>query len=197
MEKDLNELKSIWASGKKAVAATTPADEIIARAEAKKKNVLFSHYGNIAILTLVMIVVGVTFYYIFPWNTALSTWGVHLMVGGLALRIAIEIFSTAKSMRINITDPAVKANEDAIRFYEFRKKVHGPVTVTIVAIYMIGFLLFSPELANNVPLRYVIGLDVMFVVIAFVLARVISKGLRQELNDLNTLIHLRNGLGRD
>lgn len=194
MDNELDELKSIWASGKKTIKPASAASEIIARAESKKKSVLFSHYGNIAILTLVMIVVGVTFYYIFPWQTALSTWGVHMMVGGLALRIAIEIFSTVKSIKFNVTDPAAKANEDAIGFYEFRKKIHGPVTITIVAIYMIGFLLFSPELAGNVPLKYVIGLDVIFLIMAFVLARVIGKGLKQELNDLNTVIQLRREL---
>lgn len=197
MDKELDEIRSRWASGKKFIRTGDAITNIIARAESKKRSVLFAHYGNIAILLVVMIVVAVTFYYIFPWETALSTWGVHLMVGGLALRIAIEIFSSLKSIKINIADPAAKANQHAIEFYQFRKRVHGPVTITIVAIYMIGFLMFSPELAGNVPLKYVIGLDVIFFIMAFVLIRLIGKGIKQELSDLDTVVRLKEELISD
>lgn len=194
MDKELDELRSIWANGRESIKPESQLKDIIARAESKKRSVLFSHYGNIGILSMVMIIVAVSFYYYFPWHTVLSQWGVHMMVGGLAVRIAVEIFSIIKSKSINITDPAAKANEQALAFLRFRKRVHGPVTLVLVAAYMIGFLMFSPELATYVPLRYVLGLDGIFLVLALVLSLLIGKGIRQELRDLETVVTLKKSL---
>lgn len=195
MSNELDMLKQLWSDAKRSLPTTKVApDQLIAAAEKKRKNALYAHYGNIMILLAVLAGVIVFFFFLYPFNDLLSRTGVSMMVGGLVVRIAIETISIANFQRINMADQTLKATSDSLDFYHFRRSIHGPVTVFLVGIYLVGMFLLLPEVAKYVPMEW-IG---MFVVLAIsgtiVLIRLIGKGIREEMNDLWTVVELKKRL---
>lgn len=191
----MNELKEIWRSAKGNTShVNISIDRLIEKAELKRRKTLSAHYGNIGILTLVAIMIILCFRFFFPFQEALARTGIGLMIGGLIIRIGIEMFSIMKSKKIRISDTTAQATDDTIAFYQFRKKIHGPVTLIIVVLYIIGFYMLSPEFSKHMPVNALIIMDIGFLVGALLLAWVIRSGIRQELEDLQELVEIRKQL---
>lgn len=195
MENEMDDLKSIWKSAKDLTAkSSVSAADLIQQAEAKKKSALLAHYGNIAVLSAVALMLVFTYIYVTPFRELLSRIGVILMIGGLILRIAIEFFSIVKSNKVRVSDTTAQATEEALAFYAFRKKIHGPVTITIVALYIIGFFILTPELSKYVEIKFLIIADLAALASAPVLIYFIRKGLKKELEDLKAVAEINKQL---
>lgn len=198
MENEMDDLKSIWKTAKSHASQTSKtgmsAEALIRQAESKKKQAMTAHYGNIIVLALVVVMLVVCFIYFFPFRHTLSRTGVALMVGGLIVRIGIEFFSVVKSNKVKVSDTTAQATDDTVAFYQFRKKIHGPVTLTIVLLYIIGFYMLTPEFSIYVPLKWMIIFDVGFLVGGVVLAWYIRKGNKKELEDLKAVVEIREQL---
>lgn len=195
MENEMDDLKKIWKSAKEnTVRSAASTDDLIQQAESKKRRTLAAHYANIAILGLTVAMLWFCFRHFFPFRETLSLAGVALMIGGLVVRISIEIFSIVKSNRVRVSHTTAQVTEDAIGFYEFRKKIHGPVTMIIVALYIIGFYFLSPEFSKYIPLKWMVVMDIGFLVGAGILSWLIRKGMMQELTDLKQLVEIRKQL---
>ncbi len=195
MKEELNELKQVWKSAKEAMPqpGMTP-DSIIAKARSKARSSWIMHLGNMIILAATLVMVSVFFYYLFPFADALSQSGVHLMVSGLVVRIIVEAFSLRKLLSIEISDQTAKATSDYVNFYEFRRKVNGPVTYLLVGIYIAGFFMLSPEFGRYMGNTFLLVLDIMAISLAVVLVKEIGKGIRKEMDELWMLIELRKAL---
>jgi hypothetical protein len=187
----MDELFKQWNAGKATMKPSSDAEVIIQLAKSKKKTILDFHYGNIVVLSITFIVIGLFFFYVTPFRDILSRIGVGLMLGGLLLRIIIEVFSIMKSKKVQLTNDSSSTTDDAIAFYAFRKKVHGPVTITIVVLYMLGFFFLSPEFSRYIPMKWMIIMDGSFVIGAFILIWVIRKGIKDEMTNLEELIEVR------
>jgi hypothetical protein len=170
--------------------------ELIASARKKKKSVLFFHYGNIIILTMTLIMISAFFFYLTPFRDLLSKTGVAMMVFGLLLRIIIEGFSAIKYSRIQFTHDVSAATNETVSFYKFRKTIHGPVTIAIVAAYIAGFYFLTPEFSRYIPLIWMIVMDVLFIPGAIILALQIRKGILKEMRFLSALIDLQGQLNK-
>lgn len=192
----MDELSKRWQKEKQHIhVQPSSVDEIIAIAQKKKKSTRYFHYGNIIILSITLVMISLFFYYVAPFKETLSRFGVLLMVGGLFVRIIIEIFSVFKFKKIRLTDDALQTTEDYVDFYEFRKKIHGPVTITIVALYCIGFYFLSPEFSLYIPMLWMVLMHVSFVLGAAFLIWQIRKGIVKEMEDLSELTKLRQDIG--
>lgn len=195
MENEMDDLKSIWKSakgntGKLGVSTAT----LISQAEAKRKNAVVSHIWNMGILFGVVVILIVCFYFFFPFRETLSRTGVAFMVGGLLVRIAIELFSIQKAGKVNVSDATAKATEDTLAFYEFRKKIHGPVTISIVTLYVVGFYMLSPEFSKYIPMTGMVIMDIGFLVGAIAMMLFIRTGIRKELEDLRSVVDIKKAL---
>ncbi|WP_462248649.1 hypothetical protein [Ekhidna sp.] len=188
MSDPINELKGQW---DKAKTSSEPMElntsEIIASANKKMKSVVYSHYANILILTLTVIMISSFFYYITPFKQLLSQIGVAMMIGGLLIRITIECFSVFKSKKIDLSETAAKTNLETVKFYAYRKKIHGPITISILIVYTIGFYILTPEFSEHLTLNQVILMDSSYVLIAIILIYSIRKGIKDEMQLLNEL----------
>ena len=119
MNTELEYLKKRWQKAKEVVQQKPqPVEKIIELAEQKRKNNLSFHYGNIAVLSAVLIVISLCFHFLFPFRETLSKTGTALMIGGLAIRILIEIFSTIRSLKIDLSEPALKTTNSTLEFYQ-------------------------------------------------------------------------------
>jgi uncharacterized membrane protein len=195
MENEMDDLKSIWksAKGNTGNLGISPA-ALIRQAEAKKRNAIVSHFWNIGILFAVVVMLVACFYFFFPFQEVLSRIGIGFMIGGLLLRIAIEFFSIRKSNKVKVSDATAQATEDTLAFYEFRKKIHGPVTLSIVFLYIAGFYMLSPEFSKYIPETAMVIMDVGFLVGAIVMALFIRTGIRKELEDLKSVVEIKKAL---
>ena len=118
------------------------------------------------------------------------------MFGGLLARIIIEIISERKLRAIDVTAASAKANQQAADFYTFRKKVHGPVTVTIIIAYVAGAGLLIPEfsqyLTTNSLLIYYAGFVVWGLVFIYFIRKKISREV-QALGELGKISKAHTG----
>jgi large-conductance mechanosensitive channel len=116
------------------------------------------------------------------------------MLGGLLVRVVIEIISVVKFRHIRYSDHIAQSTAAALAFYQFRRRVHGPVTVSILTMYVIGFYLLTPEFSQYIPLKWMIMMHVSFLIIAAVLFWLISKGIRKEISTLKHLANLQQAV---
>lgn len=196
MKEEMDDLGALWQKTKtiNETIANPNLSELIKQAGAKKKSALAAHYGNAAVLTATVLMLVFFFYYLYNFQDVLSNIGITLMIGGLVIRIVIEFFSAWRSRKINVSDTAAHSLQHSIAFYEFRKRIHGPVTIVIFIVYFIGFYMLTPEFSRYFSTGWLIVMDTSALVIAAFLAFVIRKGIKQELLDLEKMVELQRSL---
>lgn len=196
MKEDNDELGTLWqqAKAKNQTSASTDLTEIKAQAAGKKKSALWAHYGNAGVLTATVLMLVFYFYYLYNFQDLLSKIGYNLMIGGLIVRILIELYSAFRSRTINVSDTAAQSLQNSVAFHEFRKRIHGPVTVIIFALYFVGFYMLSPEFSRYISFTWMVIMDVGALVVAALLILFIRKGIKQELRDLEKMVELQRSL---
>jgi len=199
MKDELDDIKAMWQQTKEISRQhnTTDVHTLIALGETKKKSMMAAHYGNALVLSATVLMLVFYFYYLYHFQMTLSHIGYNLMIGGLVIRIGIEIFSVIRSKRIKISDTATHSLETSIAFYQFRRRIHGPVTIFIFIAYFIGFYMLTPEFSKYIALQWVIIMDSSALVIGIVLALFIRRGILQELRDLEKIVELQKSLVKE
>jgi hypothetical protein len=193
MQDDIDDIVNQWKKAKQALPREKNVDELIAQAEQKRKASLSFHYGNMIVLVIVIVMLVLSFLFFFPFQETVSRVGVVLMVGSLVTRIVIEFYSVQKSRSINLSVSALSNTDLTVAFYNFRKRVHGPVTISIVTIYCMGLAMLTPEFLKHVgPVIYLF--DGMFCIGGAVLIWQIRKGIQKEMKDLRELMKIRTQL---
>ncbi|ELR70679.1 hypothetical protein C900_03452 [Fulvivirga imtechensis AK7] len=152
------------------------------------------HRWTIVILSVLVFVLSAFFYYKAPMQELISRMGIVLMIGGVIVRITIEVISRKRSNSIKYSIDARSAMEKTSVFYQWRKKIHGPVTITIVALYSLGFYMLTPEFATYLPLKWVIIMDVGYIPMAIILIFFIKKGINDEMERLRAVAELQEEL---
>jgi hypothetical protein len=183
----MQDLINTWKEGKENVYSSQNAEAIIRHAKAKKRKVLYAHYGTIVILSITLGMLALFFYFKAPFKTSLSRAGTWFMMGALILRIVIEIISIIKSHALQLTGNTVQLTKAALSFYSFRKTVHGPVTLAIVVCYVAGFYLLTPEFSKYISFIWMVAMHLSFVIGAVFLIWVIQKGVRKEITNIEYL----------
>ena len=197
MNESDDNLKTLWEQAKQHHPPAPPVPDALAdRARAMVKHTRNFHFGNVAILLAVVVGLLAFFYYVAPLQTLLSHIGIGLMIGGLLVRIVIELYSVARSARIDLGANAVQATDDALSFYRFRKKIHGPITIAIVLLYSLGFYLLTPEFSDYFSLPWMVLIDGSYLVGAVILILLIRQGIRKEMAALLELTTVKNEMMR-
>ncbi len=187
-----DELHHLWQEAKKSTRpATSDAETLIVRAKTHQKHTRNFHWGNMAVLLGTVFGLLAFFRYVAPLQTLLSHVGIGLMIGGLLLRIVIELYSVVRSTRIDLSANARQATDDALAFLRFRKTVHGWVTIAIVFLYSLGFYLLTPEFSQYFSLPWLILIDGSYLVGAAILIGLIRRGIRREITALAELTAVR------
>ncbi len=185
MNNPFEELQSSWNKSRQEINTDQQKiDSLISSARSKQKSNLYFYYGNIAILAITVLVLIVVWQQWMPFRELLSKIGIGIMIGSLVLRIIVEIFSTFKSRNINLLDTAVNSNEERISYYQFRKAVHGPVTITLITTYLIGLLMIMPELNLYISTTWLVIFVDAFVVSGLFIIYKVRQSIKQEMENL-------------
>jgi hypothetical protein len=197
-EKDLDDLTALWQQAKSGAKPSVLDVAAISKAgEARKKSTLAAHYGNAIVLSVTVIFLIFYFYYLYHFQDVLSKIGYNLMIGGLMLRIVIEIFSALRSKQIKISDITTASLQHSVDFLEFRKRIHGPVTIVIFVLYFIGFYMLTPEFSRHISLKWLLIMDISALFIAVMLMYFIRRGIKQEMEHLENMISLHKSLVKE
>lgn len=197
-EKDLDDLTALWQQAKSGAKPSVLDVAAISKAgEARKKSTLTAHYGNAIVLSVTVIFLIFYFYYLYHFQDLLSKIGYNLMIGGLILRIVIEVFSALRSKQIKISDITTASLHNSVAFLEFRKRIHGPVTIVIFILYFIGFYMLTPEFSRYISLKWLLIMDISALFIAVMLMYFIRRGIRQEMEHLENMITIHKSLAKE
>jgi len=197
-EKDLDDLTGLWQKAKAGAAQpSSNVASIINAGEARKKSAVAAHYGNAAILSGTVFLLMIFFYYLYDFQDLLSKVGYNLMIGGLVVRILIELFSAWRSEKIKVSDATTASLQNSVAFHQFRKRIHGPVTILIFVLYFIGFYMLTPEFNRHISLGWLVLMDVSALLIAVLLTYFIRRGIKQEMCDLEKMIAIQLSLVKE
>ena len=193
MNNEFDELQRKWQKNKDGIKSNSNAmDKMLASIAMKKKTSIHFHYKNSIIMFITLLGLAAFFYYIAPVKEILSRIGVLLMLGGLLIRIIIELISILKSKENNIVDDVLTNTNDAITFYNYRKRIHGPITITIIVLYTIGFYMITPEFSLYFTTWQMVLIDTSYIIGAIIPIIIIRKSIRKEIQTLLDIIELKN-----
>ncbi len=102
--------------------------------------------------------------------------------------------SMYKANRLSIDENALTSTSKVIKFFRFRTRIHGGITLLIIALYIIGFYMLTPEFMEYLAMRWIWLMDVGFVLIAITLFYFLRKTVVKELDELRELIKTREYL---
>ncbi|MCA6078368.1 hypothetical protein [Fulvivirga sedimenti] len=195
MNNPFEELQSSWNKSRQEINTDQQKiDLLISSARSKQKSNLYFYYGNIAILAVTVLVLIVVWQLWMPFREQLSKIGIGVMIGSLVLRIIVEVFSTLKSRKINLLDTAVDSNEERISYYQFRKAVHGPVTITLITTYLIGLLMIMPELNMYISTSLLVIFMAAFILSGLFIIYKVRQSIKQEMENLQFFMTIEQEL---
>ncbi|MEM9896850.1 MAG: hypothetical protein AAF789_10810, partial [Bacteroidota bacterium] len=111
-------------------------------------------------------------------------------IGGLIVRILVEIKSRKDSNRIDFTLPVSEMLEELKSYYSKRLHVHHRITVVILLAYTIGFYLLMPEFSLYLSHVWLIGFS--YIPAAAVIGFSILSAINREKKELKEIIMLLN-----
>ncbi|WP_405400054.1 hypothetical protein [Maribacter sp. Asnod2-G09] len=142
--------------------------------------------GNV-VLTITIIILVAFLLYVSGYKSTTFLLGIGLMIGSLAVRIAIELYSLKRLRTINFSKESNTFRSDLTSYYSFRKYTHYVVTPLAVGIYTVGFIillpLFKATLSNGFYI-YILCSSVVFLVVFSVF---LYKQAKSELLKLKQL----------
>lgn len=140
-----------------------------------------------SILTVTAAVLIAFFFYISAYKIQTVMIGLLLMIGALAIRIGLELYSLRTLKVINTSVDAYEFKQQMIRYYQNRTKVHFIITPLVIAAYCIGFVMLLPAFKSNLSLGFYNYIVVSSIVLFLILGLFIAKQIRKELVVLKEL----------
>ena len=198
MNTDFNHLKNLWAESKNAqIPPSSDLEVIITTAQQKMKSTVRSQWSTIIILAVALVIISAFFRYEAQFKQTISHIGIGLMLGGLVLRILLELISIFLSGKINLTETALKSNDASMSYFRFRKIMNGPVTISIVILYSIGFYMLTPEFSLYFTIPMMVLIDVSYILAAAIFTWSIRIAVKREMTLLYEIVRIQEDIKRD
>jgi len=194
MQTEFNDIKQLWKQDKTSAKDSPGSSAIIKLAEQKKRSTTRTQLANIIVLVVVVLALLAYFVFVAKFQFTLSRFGAQLMCGSIVLRIGIELASIFYAKRIDLSEATLKSNTAILSFYNFRKKIHGTITIAIIVLYTIGFYMLTPEFSHWFPMWLLILIDLSYILAAVIFSYFIRSATRREMKALNELKRLREDL---
>ncbi len=185
MKDEFSALENAWSAGQKKLAQQQPTFADMQHTLDQRKSASRSfQYGTLAILLFTLIGLSAFFTYVAPVKQIISRIGATAMLGGLTIRVVLEIISLLKLQRISTLSNSKENTNNSIRFHAFRVKTQSMYSPIIIAVFTIGFYMITPEFLDNLSFNMVLFIDISYLFIAVILFYVIRKGVQKELQNL-------------
>ncbi|HTE27780.1 hypothetical protein [Flavitalea sp.] len=195
MSDELDDLKKLWQDSKsnnRDSSADILNTIVIARQQMKRAARL--QLTGLFILIIIATGLWAFFSYVARFQQPISIIGAGLMLGGIILRIIIELFSIFLSVNIDLAEPAIKTNNASLTYIRFRKTVNGPITAIILILYTIGFYMLTPEFSLYFTIPVLILIDLSYLVAAIIFTWFIRNAVKKEMKILKQVLRITNDL---
>jgi len=193
----LDDLRNQWKKERTGPPQSMSTEALIAASNEKLKKSRRMHLETISILMFTLVGLAAFFYWVAPVQEKLSHFGLILMMGGLAVRIVIELYSLWMAKGIDLSETASQTNTQFYRFYRYRKQIHGPVTITILIGYSLGFYLLFPEFSLYMTKVWLISFALSYVPILALIGFSIRTGVRREMKQLDAIVNTSRDLSEE
>ncbi|NRB49264.1 MAG: hypothetical protein HRU41_16425 [Saprospiraceae bacterium] len=198
MKDEFSELENAWSAGQKKLAQQQPTFADMQQILEQRKSASRSfQYGTLAILLFTLIGFCAFFMYVAPVKQTMSRVGAIAMLGGLTIRVLLEILSLLRLRRISTLSNSKENTKNSIRFHAFRVKTQSIYSPVIIAVFTVGFYLLTPEFVDNLSFNMVLFIDISYLFIAAILFYVIRMGVKKELQNLEEWTDLLRELEAD
>jgi len=195
MESDLSDIQKVWQQAKEQqTGVQMSAHDLIAQATEKRKRIYSEHYGNLLVLGSTAIMLFIFFFIVYSLQETLTHLGISLMIGGLLVRIGIETISLLRAKKIQINHPTTQTLPTLLAFHRLRKQIHGPVTILIVVLYVVGLYAVTPEVSRHISSTAFVLMHVSIPLIAIFLVLVGRYGIGKEMKALERLMEIQKRL---
>ena len=195
MNTDFDHLKALWGESKQErVPPYSDTDEIIRLTQKKMRSSVQSQWATVIILTLTLLVISAFFKYVTQFNHTLSLVGVGFMTGGLVVRILLELISIYRSKQINLAESALQSNRALLSYSRFRNVMNGPVTITILVLYSIGFYMLTPEFSLYFSPVMLLLINLSYIPAAIIFTWSIIKAVKKEKMLMKDILRIQNDL---
>lgn len=187
MNSPFEDLKQSWNEARQTRSSDRDGDAMLRLILKNKGAALRAHVWNAGTLAILAIGLSLFFYYLAPLQDTLSRAGIVLMIGGVLVRIGIEVASHRKARSIDFTHSSNLSAKQAKDFLSYRRRIHGPITFTIIALYTIGFYALTPEFSRHFSTFWMIMMDGSYLVAGLIPFLLVRKGVQQELQRLREI----------
>lgn len=162
-------------------------ETLIKLAEQKAKQLRTKHLWTMGILSITVLVI--TWYFLTYAGTDFNRFsiGLLMMIFSLLIRIVIEYISFRTLHKIDIRADFKTYTKEVTAFYSKRKLIHLVITPLLFASYVIGFILLLPVFQEQFSEAFYLYVLVSGIVSMIVIAWVIIKANKHELNLLQHL----------
>jgi phosphatidylserine synthase len=162
-------------------------DQVLQLADQQTKQIRNKHRWTIGILSLTVAIVAWYFILYAKFSMNRFSIGLLLMIASLLIRIFIEYISFRKLQQIDIRSDFKTYIGKVTNFYSKRRVIHLLITPLIYAIYIIGFVLLLPVFQEQFSEAFYIYVLVSGFGSLAILAVVIFRSNRKELELLKRL----------
>ena len=185
MDKKLN-LADVWKS-QPITGQKNNASEFITSANYRIKYAASKHKITISILIAVIMLL-VWFVLQSNYSGLYFYTGISMMMIALILRTSMEIYSFELLKKIDVVTETLKYLVQVEAYFEKRKKIHKPYTISTVSLYIVGFMFLLPGFYKFLPFIFFMFITAAFIVSFFSLVFFLRKKVQKELNGFEEII---------
>jgi len=184
-----DELQTIW-KGQPNVIGGPSATELMKKGEAHLKKVRAGHWGTIAIISVLIIVLIGYFIGMKAYQLNGLSIGLTLMIIVMIARVVLEWMSAIRFGSIRPDNSLAEFSVKMQKYYAWRKKIHTIFIPIIYILYATGFTLLLPAfkstLSHGMYLYCITSGYGFLAIFAFFLVRILRREMKL-LEFLNTL----------
>lgn len=188
-----NDLKEIWNHQSNNTNSEIP-QSLQNKINKADKVVNNAHVNTIIILALVMIFMTAGYLLLFRQSNLISVLGITAINLALLIRIFVEWISYQRLKTLDVMNETPQFAAQISGYYQWRSKIHGYPTWLTVSLYAIGVALLFTQFKIYLPTFWFNFFLIELGVIAVVLFYFIRKWIRKEMQSLNSLVEIYDGI---
>jgi hypothetical protein len=142
------ELQTIWNKQPNVISSTSAA-ELMKKGEDHIKKVRAGHWGTIAIISVLVIVLISYFVWVKAYQMNGLRIGLTLMIVVMIARVILEWISAKRFRSIKPDNSLTEFSSKMQEYYAWRKRIHTVFIPIIYILYVIGFTLLLPSFKAN------------------------------------------------
>jgi hypothetical protein len=187
---DFKDIQNRWSEQETNISVTS--DELLASVKKNTIELKNKHIWTQLILFITCIVLIIFFFYVTAWKNTTASVALSIMTGVIIIRLILELVSLRRFQNISITENVETYNQQLLRFYKWRRRVHFVFTPIILVLYFTSFAALMPIFKQTLSHGFYLYIQVSAVFVFLGLCFVIGMHIKKEVSILNFLKDIKS-----